>query len=354
MALTAQFSRLPDPADLGARWQALEARAASSFFLGWTWTGAWLDSYGVQPELLAITDGEGRDIALALFGHAMQPRLLGRSATLSLNQSGDPAADRPFVEYNGLLTATGHEGEAAQAALPALERRNDWRTLRLSGIAPDSPLLALPARRKVCVDVAPVYQADLAAVRASDYLSLLSANTRSQIRRAIKDHGGSLPEITAATDAEIEPWLADMRMLNQGRHAGNAWDDPAFRTFAAMLARRGLQSGEVELLRFTGAEGLVGLLLNFVHRGVAMNYQSAFAAPLSAKDKPGLLCHAAAVAHYAERGLTRYSLLAGKDRYKQSLATCEDSLQWWRIERFSPRLEAEALLRKLLKRPASA
>jgi len=87
---------------------------------------------------------------------------------------------------------------------------------------------------------------------------------------------------------------------------------------------------------------------------VAMNYQSALAEPRTAKDKPGLLCHAAAVAHYAARDLSLYSLLAGKDRYKQSLSTCEESLEWWMIERFSPRLEAEALLRRLLKRPASA
>ena len=62
--------------------------------------------------------------------------------------------------------------------------------------APDSPLLGLPARRKLRVDAAPVYQADLDAVRAADgdYLSLLSSNTRSQIRRAMKDHGGPLPE----------------------------------------------------------------------------------------------------------------------------------------------------------------
>ncbi|WP_313808653.1 GNAT family N-acetyltransferase [Sphingobium sp.] len=351
MALTAQFTRLIGPATLAPRWQALEARASSSFFLGWNWTGAWLESYGVRPELLSVTDAQGQDIALALFGHGLHPRLLGRSATLSLNQSGDAAADRPFIEYNGLLIAKGREGEATEAALQAIARRRDWRALRLSGIAPGSPLLNIPARRKTRLDLSPVYQVELAAVRAADYLSLLSGNSRSQIRRAIRDHGGALPAITAATPADIEPWLTEMQSLNAGRHADNAWDDPAFRRFAATLATRG---EAVELLRFTDGGGVVGLLLNFLHDGTAMNYQSAFAAPRGARDKPGLLCHAAAVEHYAARGLALYSLLAGKDRYKQSLATCEDALEWWQIDRFSPRLEAEALLRKILRRPASA
>jgi CelD/BcsL family acetyltransferase involved in cellulose biosynthesis len=352
MALTAAFSRLPDLTDLAPRWQALEARADASVFLRWTWIGAWLESYAVRPELLAVTDAQGRDVALALFGRAMQPRLLGRSATLLLNQSGEASADRPFIEYNSLLTAQGMEAQAIAATLKALDRRNDWRTLRLAGIPPGSTLLAISARRKTRTDLSPVYQVDLDAVRAADYLSLLSANTRSQIRRAIKDHGGALPTIARATPADIDPWLMEMQALNQGRHADNAWDDAGFRRFATTLAHRG--GDAVELLRLTDDGGTVGLLLNILHDGVAMNYQSAFAAPRGAKDKPGLLCHAAAVANYAQRNLRLYSLLAGKDRYKQSLATCEETLEWWQIDRFSPRLEAEALLRKILKRPVSA
>src|SRR3546814_13815026 len=84
-----------------------------------------------------------------------------------------------------------------------------------------------------------------------------------------------------------------------------------------------------------------------------MNYQSAFAAPRAPKDKPGLLCHAAAVDHYAARGLALYSLIAGKDRYKQSLATREEALEWAQVDRFSRRLEAEPALRSLLSCPAS-
>ncbi|WP_097092300.1 GNAT family N-acetyltransferase [Novosphingobium sp. Chol11] len=356
MALSAHFSPLPDLAALAPRWQALEAASDASFFLGWTWTSSWLESYGVRPDLLCVTDEGGRDIALALTGHALQPRLLGRCATLSLNQSGDPAADRPYVEYNGLLARRGAETQSAQAFHAALQRRTDWRALRLSGIAPGSPLLSLPIRRATRVDSSPVYQIDLAAVRAanSGYLSLLSANTRSQIRRAMKDHGG-LPTVTAAaTPDEAAAWLDDMRALNEGRHADNAWADPAFRRFLLTLTQKGILTGEVELLRFTDEGGTVGLLVNFIHRGQAMNYQSGFAAPRTAKDKPGLLCHTAAVAHYAGKGLNLYSLLAGKDRYKQSLATCEEALEWVILERFSPALEAEALLRRLLKRPASA
>lgn len=356
MALRAHFSPLPDRTTLEARWRTLEARSDASFFLGWTWIGAWLDAYDVRPELLAVTDDEGHDVALALAGHAMMPRLLGRAATLCLNQAGDDGADRPFIEYNGLLTLAGQELPVAHAVLSAIGARKDWRVLHLAGVAPGSPLLDMPVHRRAKFDASPVYQVDLEAVRAArgDYLSLLSANTRSQIRRAMKEHGDSLPTIARANRADLEPWLEEMRTLNQGRHVDNAWDDAAFRKFIAIMAGRGLEEGNVELLRFTGGDSPVGLLLNFIHRGAAMNYQSAFTAPRSAKDKPGLLCHAAAVGDYAAHDFRLYSLLAGKDRYKQSLATCEDRLEWWALERFSPRLEVEAALRRMLRRPISA
>lgn len=357
MTATAHFTLLPDQDILAMRWQALEARGHGSFFTGWTWVGAWLESYGARPELLSVTDGEGQDIALAVVGHAMAPRLLGRTATLSLNQSGEASADRAFVEYNGLLTAAGSEDAATRATIAAIHQRRDWRALRLSGIAPGSPLLALPHRRAVRVDASPVYQVDLAAVRGAqgDYLSLLSSNTRSQIRRSMKDRGGALPTLNRAkSPADVIAWVEEMQALNSGRHADNAWDELAFRRFVTALALRGLGNGEVEMLRLTDKAGCVGLLVNFVYRGQAMNYQSAFVSPASPKDKPGLLCHTAAVADYAARDLTLYSLLAGKDRYKASLATCEESLEWWVLERFAPRLEAEAFLRRIVKRPASA
>jgi CelD/BcsL family acetyltransferase involved in cellulose biosynthesis len=353
MTLTASFSPLSPLPELGRRWQALEERATGSFFLGWTWMESWLSATAAKPELLAIRDGDV-DVALAMIGRSKAKRLLGRTSTLWLNQAGDADIDRPFIEYNGLLSTA--PGVADAVAMQALLARRDWRALRLSGLASGA---ALPSegvfRRRVRTDVSPAYHVDLAAVRdvGGDYLSRLSANTRSQIRRAAKDYQSG-PEILVGGPAEGEQWLDEMQALNGGRHADNAWDSPRFRKFAATLLHNGFSRGEVELLRIMSGEQTIGLLLNFIYRGRAMNYQSAFSAPLSTKGKPGLLCHAVAVERYAAMGLSRYSLLAGRDRYKQSLSTGAESLEWWTLERFSPRLEAEALVRKLLKRPASA
>lgn len=351
-ALSVQFDRLPDLAALEPRWRALEAAAPPNFFTGWTWMGSWLRATGATPDLLAVTE-DGREIALALIGRSTDKRLLGRVATLRLNEAGDAAQDRAFIEYNAPLAVAGHEAEVASAIGAALAKRRDWRAMRLSGVVPGDPLLAaIPVRRRVLLDSSPAYFADLAAVRAAggDYLSLLSSNTRSQIKRSAKDYPAPASVERAGDEATAALWLEEMRALNAGRHADNAWEGPVFRAFAAEIVRTGLADGTVDLLRIAAGEAVLGYLITFLSAGRAMNYQSAFAEPAGPKSKPGLMAHAAAVGHYAERGFDLYSLLAGKDRYKESLSTGAETLEWWMLERFSPVLEGEYWARRVMKR----
>lgn len=353
MALTVQFEPLPEPAALEPRWRAVEARAAPHFFTGWTWMGSWLRATGARPDLLSVRDAGGEEVALALIGRSLDKRLLGRVATLRLNEAGEATADRAFIEYNAPLCHTGQEGAVAGAIADALRRRRDWRAMRLSGVVPGDPLVAaIPARRRHLIDRSPAYFVDLAAVRGAggDYLSLLSSNTRSQIKRSMKEYPGEAQVQRAADAVTVAAWLEEMCLLNGGRHADNAWDEPAFRAFAAEVVAAGMDDGSVDLLRVEAGGALLGYLITFLSGGRAMNYQSAFAEPAGPKAKPGLMAHAAAIRHYAEGGHALYSLLAGKDRYKQSLSTGEETLEWWMLERFSLRLEAEYWLRKVMKR----
>lgn len=378
MPLVACFEDIADPAALAARWQALEEAApGGSFFLGWVWIGSWLAALHAAgrplPQLMSLNDagddgaggdragqedaaGRGMPAALALIGAVPARRVFGTVPALWLNQCGDPEGDRPFIEYNGLLCRAGAEAEAATAFCAGIAGRPDWRLVHGAGLEPDSPLLAVPGvRRRLCRAAQPVHFVDLAAVRAAegDYPSLLGANSRQQIRRAARAEKDAVVATPAPDAATAGHWLADMRRLNRGRHADNAWDSPLFRDFVARLVENGQAAGTVELLRIAGPGGLLGYLLTFLHGGVAMNYQSAFVPPRTSRAKPGLLGHAAAVARYADRGLARYSLLAGDDRYKRSLATGAERLEWWVLERSDLRLNAEALLRALLRRPLS-
>lgn len=352
-ALTIHSGPLPDLPVLEQRWRVLEQAARPNFFTSWTWMGSWLRATAVRPELLSVRDAGGQDIGLVVLGYSREKRLLSHMPTLRLNEAGNAAADRAFIEYNTPLCREGREGDVAQMLASAIAARRDWKALRLSGVVPGEPLIeVIPARRKRLVDSSPAYFADLAAVRnaGGDYLSLLSSNSRSQIKRSAKEYAGDTQIIRAPGDAVSGSWLEEMRALNAGRHVQNAWDEPVFRMFAQKIVQTGLQDGSVDLLRVQAGEALLGYLITFLSGGKAMNYQSAFAEPLGTKAKPGLMAHAAAIRHYAERGYDRYSLLAGRDRYKQSLSTGAETLEWWILERFSPALEAEYWLRRLLRR----
>ncbi|MDQ4419215.1 GNAT family N-acetyltransferase [Sphingobium sp. DEHP117] len=357
MHLSARFENITDLQMLGSRWRALENAAhPASFFLRWTWMGSWLAALqqaGIPlPQLLVIGD-EMRDEGMALVGAGEKRRMFGSVPALWLNEAGDTEGDRPFIEYNGILCAKDKLPFAVHAFCEAMAEREDWRMLYLSGLGFGSLLTEVPGvRRRVIRDASPAYHADLKAVREAggDYLSLLSANTRGQIKRSLKDEPGELTIDIASDERTLDHWLDDMRTLNTGRHADNAWDSAFFRDFVSRLTRAGLADGTVELMRIASDGTTIGYLLNFVWAGRAMNYQSAFAEPGTAKSKPGLMCHATAVAHYAARDFKLYSFLAGKDRYKHSLSTGAEELNWWALERFDWRLEAEAVLRRLFRR----
>ena len=95
-----------------------------------------------------------------------------------LHQTGGSEADRIAIEYNGLLL---NPAVTAARALPALyaEAADRWDAIFLRGLAQDFADLRA---------MAPTVQVDLAALRSNDgsYLEQRSANTRGQIRRAIR------------------------------------------------------------------------------------------------------------------------------------------------------------------------
>jgi CelD/BcsL family acetyltransferase involved in cellulose biosynthesis len=93
--------------------------------------------------------------------------------------------------------------------------------------------------------------------------------------------------------------------------------------------QRGLERGEIALLRLSAGERLVGYLYNFEFRGNAANYQSGFDYEGAKRHQtPGLTCHHYAIVDAASRGFDRYDFLAGDDRYKRSLATAAAGLDW--------------------------
>jgi CelD/BcsL family acetyltransferase involved in cellulose biosynthesis len=311
------FDRVTDPAGLGRRWRSLEAACDGGFFRSWTYLGTLLP-HMAAPRLLAVRH-LGTDVALALFNDQGAGRGKPR---LALHEAGCEPWDGIYVEHNGLLHRPG-----AQALLPqALAAAAGQGAVVLSGIGAGHVQAARAAGevQSRLVHFAPAV--DLAALAAAgrSHLDTVSANARSQIRRAMRLYGPELTLAAAASTDEALHFFECLSTLHQAawraRGKPGAFAQPAIRAFHATLIGTGFPRGEVALLRITAGVRPIGYLYQFQHGGAVLAYQSGFAPEHDARLKPGLVCHTMAIAHAMQSGAAKYDFLAGAQRYKTSLA----------------------------------
>jgi CelD/BcsL family acetyltransferase involved in cellulose biosynthesis len=325
---------VPDLGSLGEEWQALELRAAPSFFQSWTWIGCLAAERYPDPVLLRASQG-GRTLGLALFNR--------RHGRLCLAESGEPQLDAPFIEHNAPLLAKGSEG-LVTALLQAAWKVKATRGLRLSGVPAAVVEAAGGVPRRL--QSRPVPLLDLGPIRRAgdDWLAHRSANTRQQIRRstlAFVKMQGALHLCRAETPAAATTFLDDLIELHQAswqkRGQDGAFLQEFSRRFHHALVLRALARQELDLLQISAGGTDVGYLYNFRHRGRVLAYQSGFAPAAMPQAKPGMTCHAMAIDAALQQGMETYDFLAGDQRYKRSLSDHEETL-WWAelVPRWSP------------------
>nr|WP_243846225.1 GNAT family N-acetyltransferase [Rhizomicrobium palustre] len=203
---------------------------------------------------------------------------------------------------------------------------------------------ALPREISSAENIRFAYRTDLRKVAETGVAQCVSRNTRQQLRRNLRDAGGNVA-ITAAKDKdEALAYFAELKALHirswEKRRKHHAFDNPIFEPFHHAVISTGIEDGSVELLRLEAGSRLLGYLYNFQRNGVVSSYQSGFAEEVA---RPGYLCHAAAMEHYAARGLLTYDFLAGTNQLKSSLGLERYELCWRRYRRPSLGVIAEQL-----------
>ncbi|MGE0419615.1 MAG: GNAT family N-acetyltransferase, partial [Acetobacteraceae bacterium] len=204
---------------LGKRWRDLEERADGSFFQGWTWTGCLARERFDDPVLLEAVD-QGVTVALALFNRV---RRVAGPATLYLGESGQPALDAPYIEYNGILTARDAPADLVARCLDAARRAPIAgqsslcaRHVVMNGIDVDTLNAARAAGLNPrVVREQTVWVADLDG--HGTYLDRRSANTRQQLRRSDRAYeaAGGLTIRAAGSVNEALDFLTMLRDLHQ-------------------------------------------------------------------------------------------------------------------------------------------
>jgi CelD/BcsL family acetyltransferase involved in cellulose biosynthesis len=343
VTIAVELSRLDVPATLAASWLDLEARADISFFQSWLWVGAWLAATGARPLVARVFAG-GELVGLGLLSEnrTRRHRILP-VRQLVLTETGRPESDRLAIEYNGFVLARDAPDDTLALLLRALD--GDWQELVLGGVPERYAAIAEAAGLRVEIDRRNAcYAVDLAALRSSgrSWLQSLSANSRAQIRQATRyaAQAGPLAIEAAGTAAEAHGFLDALIALHQTRWRGRG-EPGAFgtlfeRNFHHHLINTGFEAGQIQLVRISAGERVLGYLYNFLHRRQVMNYQGGFRYGDDNRDRPGLVAHALCVGMANEAGFDRYDFMAGDSRYKRSLGQCDETLIWCRAQR--PRL----------------
>lgn len=336
---------LPPTAQLAGLWRELEQRSRGSFFLSWSWIGTWL-SHICEPRIARLLSVHRHSRLVALGVVTARRRFHGIGPLhLRLHEVGNRTLDNLTIEYNGLLSESGHERAAMTAAVAHLAHLDPrWLTFHLSGVGVDAlDRAALPrALLHVRAQLRPAHFVELEALRSGrDYLDLLAASTRGAIRRTARrltQAYGALALDVAATAQERLAFLHALIPLHEARWRGRdddgAFADPRILRFhEALIADAGDGNG-VQLLRLRAGDHAVGYVYNILWRDRVYYYQAGIDyAGCAAHGSPGLLLLSRAVEHAAASGFRRYEFMAGDADYKRKLATADGGMAWLWVDR---------------------
>jgi CelD/BcsL family acetyltransferase involved in cellulose biosynthesis len=345
---------LPPLEALGNTWQRLDAAGQHSFFLTWTWIGTWLRCLPSPPQtmlLRATRDRETVGLAVVTLKRATRR---GRSIEQALlNATGDSAYDCITIEHNGFASSgvridslwTAFRDWFATGVLAAdefvLNGLDSWEPFNQEN-------LSTTERREYG------YRTPLANFATLEgFMSSLSGNSRQQLRRSMRAYERTAPlSIEVARDTRTAlSFFARMKALHvpswarRGRR--HSFVHPFFETFHRSLIHRGAADATVDLMRVSAEDRAIGYLYNFLRDGTVSNYQTGFD-DADRQLRPGYVCHALAIAHYAAAGMSSYDFLGGVNQLKQSFGPERYELSSYRLHKKTTVFRADMLARKVV------
>lgn len=336
----------------------------SNYFLSAAWAIEYISRLPASDFFAGYYLNGGPDAAQSVvyFSQGMRSSPMSRChLSLGFNEATSPQFDSITTECNGILVNQGAAfAEWIPAILSHMVTEPEWEELRFNAL----PVADAERLQKAAAELGllshvfssrKTYLTDLALIQdrfGGDFLTSRSANSRQQIRSAIKKIEATYGplNIERATSTDIaHNWLDLLGELHlkrwnaKGESTGFA--DPHFVAFHHSLIDGLFQSNQIDLLRVTSANNVVAYLYNFVVDGKAYFNMSGVCYEQFGLYRPGILAHYTAILFYLARKMDTYNFLAGTHRYKESLSTYSETQMNIIVRR--PRIEfrVEALLR---------
>ncbi len=335
-------------------WNTFSLKCRPSYFLSWRWIENWLTNLPshANVKLAYVT---GNSAPMATFFVAIPHQNFMKYVPcprISLNTTGIPKYDDSlWIEYNSIPCAglCDLSVEGILALFPSNWYEMSFPAVDIRTFPGNKLIQAFEAQETGTRDNdllyrierdLPSYYVDLDLVRekGGDYLTLLSRNKRSQIKRSYRGFSAKGPirlEAANSLDQALDIFNQLLR-LHKRRHRGRNWSNFATEfseRFHVNLITKTFDKGEIQLIRVNCGSEIVGCLYNFVYDGKVFFYQSGLNYTIDQKLKPGLLTHSEAIIHNARLRHSSYDFLAGNEQYKSSLGTNYNRLIWFKVQK---------------------
>ena len=320
-------------------WRELEVRLSNvRVTCSSDWTETWLRHYGgVVPHRFAVARREGTPVGIVLLtsgvGQHAGPFELH---TCHIGTAGEHDFDSVCVEYNTLLVRNEDRAAFALALWDWAKQQTGMDEFHLHGFSADevAPLLERHPEATVARKVSRFFDLKLARDEGGEPISRLSTNTRSQIRRSMRNLGEPRGEWLDET-MPAEAALMKMIELHQARWMAvgepGSYASRMFREFHLELLHRLIPSGRMGLFRVATEGQVVGISQILIDDNRVLLYQGGWATS-EGSVSPGLVTDYLCLTESLRRGYDAYDFLAGDSSHKQRLTTDAAELVWavWR------------------------
>lgn len=347
------------------QWMEFQEKAKPSYFQSWAWIGPWWEHSGkfFEAEFFTVTRNN-TPIAIAIFTPTKKRRhYLITSRQYHLNESG--AREYDFtIEHNGILTTEPDGKDIAGAIIKnILSNHANIDEIVFSGVSKNNYndyLLAglehglLP--QDIRISKYSFIDLDKLRDQKIDFISTLSSNTRSRIRRSIKAYETKFGPVNIEEAANLNQallFLDQLKYLHQehwmSKGKAGSFDNKHWENFIKSMIKMEFEEGRVQLLRVSAGETDIGYILNLIHDGYINMLQSGFKYYPDNKMKPGYVSHYLAIQHNIDKNNHVYDFLAGDSQYKDSLSADNDELYWFTLQKRKPKFFLENLAVKFVR-----
>jgi len=348
--------------ELEGHWLHLEKHSTTGFFLSWRWISSWLNQTNSENNLMLVkAQYQNNIIGLGLF---VENKIIRhgfiKSTQWLLHRHGSDKKDQIWIENNDFLINNQHKKVIAYAIWQQLvEQKPDVDEFVIAMRHNSDQKKSINQLNKYTEKLLyseKSYYLSMDELKSFDqYLSLLSKNTRQQIKRSIKLLK-QLGDVTFNVITDEKQW----DLLQQSKHwhvdkwqqtsTPSGFCNPLFTDFHQHLIRANHLSTQTIVASLQISNELVGCLYCFIDGESVYFYLSNLKPMSDNRIKLGLAIHAFFIEWLIENAshITKYDFLAGDARYKKSLTNKQSEYCYIVIQKKSLKFWLEDKL-KLIK-----